>query len=405
MRTWRPLALLLVPAAAGALGTLLAAAAAGMHADDLRHILWLIVPALLATVAAIAVVRLILAHLSVRQGMATVSFVGAAVALANLAVLSAGMFVSSHDATIVAVFVVYSAGAGVGAALALAGAQARAIDRLSATATQLAAGDLTARVGRLDAGKELAALGEVVDDMASRLARSTARERELDGRRRDLMTAVSHDLRTPLARLRAMTEAIDDGVVDDTATFRRYAAEMRVSVDQLVGLVDDLFELAQIEAGAIEAEAERARLGDVVRSAMAAVLPLAEDKRVAMETMLNSASDVPCSPHMVRVLQTLLSNAVQHTPADGTIRIEADQSEAGLEMRVEDTGKGIAPADLPRIFDPFYRGDPSRSGPGSGLGLTLARRIVEAMGGHIDVANLDPCGARFSVILPALSSR
>ncbi len=153
MKTWRPLALLLVPAAAGALGTLLAAAAAGMHADDLRHILWLIVPALLATVAAIAVVRLILAHVSVRQGMATVSFVGAAVALANLAVLSAGMFVSSHDATIVAVFVVYSAGAGLGAALALAGAQARAIDRLSATARQLAAGDLTARVGRLDAGR------------------------------------------------------------------------------------------------------------------------------------------------------------------------------------------------------------------------------------------------------------
>jgi signal transduction histidine kinase len=386
------------------LGTLLAAAAAGMHADDLRHILWLIIPALLATVAAIAVVRLILAHLSVRQGMATVSFVGAAVALANLAVLSAGMFVSSHDATIVAVFVVYSAGAGVGAALALAGAQARAIDRLSATATQLAAGDLTARVGRLDAGKELAALGEVVDDMASRLARSTARERELDGRRRDLMTAVSHDLRTPLARLRAMTEAIDDGVVEDTDTFRRYAVEMRRSVDQLVGLVDDLFELAQVESGAIEAEVARARLADVVTSAIAAVRPAADEKHLALESTLNGAGDADCSPRMVRVLQTLLSNAVRHTPADGTIRIEAHRSRAGLEIGVEDTGEGIAPADLPRIFDPFYRADPARGGPGSGLGLTLARRIVEAMGGRIDVANLDPCGARFSVVLPRLSS-
>jgi signal transduction histidine kinase len=401
MKTWRPLALLLVPAAAGALGTLLAAAAAGMHADDLRHILWLIVPALLATVAAIAVVRLILAHVSVRQGMATVSFVGAAVALANLAVLSAGMFVSSHDATIVAVFVVYSAGAGVGAALVLAGAQARAIDRLSATARQLAAGDLTARVGRLDAGKELAALGEVVDDMASRLARSTSRERELDGRRRDLMTAVSHDLRTPLARLRAMTEAIDDGVVEDTDTFRRYAVEMRRSVDQLVGLVDDLFELAQLEAGAIEAEVERARLADVVTSAMAAVRPAADEKHLALESTLNGAGDAHCSPRMVRVLQNLLSNAVRHTPADGTIRIEAHRSRAGLEIGVEDTGEGIAPADLPRIFDPFYRADPARGGLGSGLGLTLARRIVEAMGGTIDAANREPCGARFSVVVPA----
>jgi signal transduction histidine kinase len=243
-----------------------------------------------------------------------------------------------------------------------------------------------------------------MDDMAARLARSTRRERELEDRRRDLITAVSHDLRTPLARLRAMIEAIDDGVVEDTATFRRYAAEMRLSVDQLVGLVEDLFELARIEAGAIEAEADRARLEDVVRSAMAAVQPHAEDKRVALQTMLNGAGDARCSPHMVRVLQTLLSNAVRHTPADGTIRIEADRSEDGLEMRVEDTGEGIPADNLPRIFEPFYRADPSRSGPGSGLGLTLARRIVEAMGGHIDAANRVPRGARFSVTLPTTSS-
>ncbi len=401
VKAWRPIALLLVPAAAGAVGTLLAAAAAGMHADDLRHIAWLIVPALLSTIAAIGAVRLLLPRLSVRQGLATVSFVGAAVALANLAVLSAVMFVDGHDATVVAVFLIYSAGAGVGAALALAGAQTRALDRLSATAQRLATGDLEARVGPLDAGTELDALGRAVDDMADQLARAAARERELEARRRDLVTAVSHDLRTPLARLRAMTEAIDDRVVDDTETFRRYAAEMRRSVDQLVGLVDDLFELAQVEAGAIEAESKRARVVDVVRSAVAAVQPLADDKRLALELTLDGAADTRCSPHLVRVLQTLLSNAVRHTPADGTIRIEAGHSDAGLEMRVDDTGDGIAADDLPMIFEPFYRADPARSGPGSGLGLTLARRMVEAMGGHLEAVNLTPCGARFSVTLPA----
>ena len=149
-KAWRPVALLLVPAAAGAAGTLLAAAAAGMHADDLRHILWLIVPAMLSTVAAILAVRMLLPRLSVRQGLATVSFVGAAVALANLAVLSAVMFVSSHDATVVAVFLVYSAGAGVGAALALAGAQTRAIDRLSDD--RAAAGERRPRGSRRRAG-------------------------------------------------------------------------------------------------------------------------------------------------------------------------------------------------------------------------------------------------------------
>jgi signal transduction histidine kinase len=401
MRSWRPLALLLVPAAAGAVGTLVVGAAAGMHADELRHLLWLIVPALLATAAAIGVVRLLLPRLSVRQGLATVAFIGAAVALANLMALSAEMFVSGHDARMVAVFVTYSAGAGVGAALTLAGAQSRAFDRVSSTAGRLAAGDLSARVGRLDAGRELSDLAAAIDDMASRLELATSRERELEERRRDLITAASHDLRTPLARLRAMIEAIDDGVVDDTVTFRRYAAEMRGSVDQLVGLVDDLFELARVEAGAIEAEGDRARLSDVLRSAMAAVLPQAEDKGLVVESRLNGAGDAACSPHMVRVMQTLLSNAIRHTPADGTIRIEAGTTKAGLEVYVEDTGCGIDESDLPRVFEPFYRGDPARSGQGSGLGLTLARRIVEAMGGRIEAENRAPTGARFSVVLPA----
>src|SRR5262249_27126519 len=278
--------------------------------------------------------------------------------------------------------------------------QTRAIDRLSATARQLAAGDLDARVGTLDAGTELAELGRVVDDMADRLARATAHERDLEARRRGLMTAGAPELPPPPARLRAMTEALDDRVVDDTETFRRYAAEMRRSVDQLVDLVDDLFELAQLEAGAIEAETDRARVVDVVRSAVAAVQPLADDKRLALESILNGAGDTPCSPRMVRVLQTLLSNAVRHTPADSTIRIEAGTSDAGLEMCVEDSGEGIAATDLPMIFEPFYRADPARSGPGAGLGLTLARRMVEAMGGRLEAANLSPCGARFSITLP-----
>jgi signal transduction histidine kinase len=214
---------------------------------------------------------------------------------------------------------------------------------------------------------------------------------------------VSHDLRTPLARLRAMIEAIDDDVVKDRETFRRYAAEMRRSVDQLVGLVEDLFELAQVETGAIEAEAKRARVADVVQSAVAAVRPQVDEKRLAVEWALDGAGDARCSPHMVRVLQTLLSNAARHTPADGTIRIQADRSDAGLEMSVEDTGEGIPVEDLPMIFEPFYRADQSRTEPGSGLGLTLARRIVEAMGGRIDAANRTPRGARFSVTLPAIA--
>jgi signal transduction histidine kinase len=99
-------------------------------------------------------------------------------------------------------------------------------------------------------------------------------------------------------------------------------------------------------------------------------------------------------------VQNLLVNAVRHTPADGTIRVEARRSGDALELAVADTGEGIAPADLPRVFDPFFRADPARQGPGAGLGLALAKRIVEALGGRITAESEPARGSRFAVVLP-----
>jgi signal transduction histidine kinase len=317
VKAWRPLALFLVPAAAGAVGTLLAAAAAGMHADDLRHIVWLIVPALLSTVAAVGAVRLLLARLSIRQGVAAVSFVGAAVALANLAVLSAVMFVSGHDATVVAVFLVYSAGAGVGAALALAGAQTAPSTGCRRPHSGWRRETLEARVGALD-GTELDALGRAVDDMADRLARlppasaarGSAATRPRDGR--------LHDLRTPPARLRAMTEAIDDRVVDDTETFRRYGGDGRRSISSSDW--STICSSSHRSRPRCHREPNPSGLGvvDVVRSAVARSSRRRDDQALAVESVW-TARRCAVPPHMVRVLQTLLSNAVRHTPADGTI--------------------------------------------------------------------------------------
>ncbi|MGH9268733.1 MAG: sensor histidine kinase, partial [Acidimicrobiales bacterium] len=253
---------------------------------------------------------------------------------------------------------------------------------------------------------ELATLARTLDTTLDRLCSSLARQRELEGRRRDLITAVSHDLRTPLASLRAMVEAVDDGVVEDLPSLRRYAAEMRRDVDSLVALVDDLFELAQLEAGAIEAETERVRLGEVVRSAVAACRLQAREKGLSLEAELGGTVDLPCSPRLSRVLQNLLANAIRHTPSDGTVRIEASRGPGGLELVVVDTGEGIPPEDLERVFEPFWRGDPSRSGGGAGLGLALAKRIVEALGGRIEAASPAHAGggghpgSRFAVQLP-----
>jgi signal transduction histidine kinase len=400
MTGWRTLGLVVAVAAAGAAGTLAVGAATGMGSGDLVHLLGLLLPAAAVTVVAAVGSRPLLARASLRQRFVAVALMAIVVALANLAVLTTQMFVSDHDATLVAVLLLYSVGAGVGAALVLARSSSAAVRRLAETAQALGAGDLGVRAGDVGAGPELDTLARTLDAMAAGLEESLERERALEGVRRDLITAVSHDLRTPLASLRAMIEAIDEGVVDDPASMRRYAREMRGSVVQLSGMVDDLFELAQLDAGRIETETHRARLDEVVRTALATVEPAARQKRVALVADLGGAENVPCSPRLTRVLQNLLGNAVRHTPADGTIRIAARRAADRLEVEVEDTGEGIAPEDLARVFEPFFRADPSRSRGGAGLGLALAKRIVETLGGRIGAESTPKRGSRFAVELP-----
>lgn len=400
MKALRPVGLLLAVAGVGFAGTLAAGAGSGLHPGSLLHLAALIAPALAVTVIATGVAGTALGRSSIRVSTAAVAVVGAASGLANLAALASLMVVSRQDATLLGVLLVYATGAGVGAALAFGSARARAIDRLAAVARELGKGTLTARVGPLASGPELEMLARTLDDMAGRLQDAMARERMMEARRRDLMTAISHDLRTPLSSLRAMVEAIGDRVVDDAQALRAYTAEMRRAVIHLATMVDDLFELAQLETGAIDADTARAKLADVVRSAVAAVEFQAADRHLSLREDLGGLGGTACSPRLARVLQDLLANAIRHTPADGTVLIEARQRQAGLEVAVEDNGEGIRPEDLPRIFEPFYRADPARAGPGAGLGLALANRITKALGGHLDVESKPQAGARFTIRVP-----
>jgi signal transduction histidine kinase len=385
---------------AGALASLGLGAALGVEGSELRHLGLLLLVALIATVAATVAARPVLAQASVRWRFVAIAALAVLVSLVNLGVLTLLMSVSHHDATLVAILLVYSVGAGIAAALALAKAWGTAVGHLVEGARSLADGDLDHRVGRLGAGPELDTLAATLDETAARLKRSLARERAGEARRKDLITAVSHDLRTPLASLRAMVEAISDRVVDDPPTLQRYASEIRRSVDSLALLVDDLFELVQIDAGAIEAESERVRLDEVVRSALATCELQAREKGLLVETEIKEGRECLCSPRLVRVLQNLLQNAIRHTPADGTVRMEARRGPDGLELVVEDSGEGIAPAALEQVFEPFWRGDAARSSSGSGLGLALAKRIVESLGGQIRVQSEPAQGSRFAVIVP-----
>ena len=400
VRSLRPLLLLAAIAAAGAAGTLAAGALVGMHGGELEHLGLLILPAALASLVAVAAARPLLARSPVRIRLVAVAAVAAVVALVNLSVLAHQMSVTPHDATTIGVLLLYSLGAGIGAALVLGRTTTAAVARLANTARALGRGDLDARVGRVTAGPELTTLAETFDEMGDQLQQALSRIREVEARRRDLITAVSHDLRTPLSSLRATVEALDEGMVEDPKTLQRYVHGMRGSVDALVVLTDDLFELVQLDASAIEAESERARLADVVSSALAACESQALAGGLAVTTRLNGAADTPCSLRLVRVLQNLLQNAIRHTPADGTVLIEARREPGMLEIAVEDTGEGMSPDILAHVFDPFYRGDPARTGARSGLGLTLTQRIVEGLGGGIEAESRPSIGSRFAVRLP-----
>ncbi len=399
--TWRSLASVGTVGALGAAASLGIGAATGMPGGDLAYLAILMAVAVAATVGATALAGRVVDRASFRSRLLSVTLAGVAVSLLNLAALALLMFVSGHDAALMAILLAYAGAVGVAAALALARAPASALTRLSDTARRLGRGDLDARVGPVTAGPELEALARTLDDMAARLQASIAGERQAEERRRDLMTAVSHDLRTPLAGLRVMVEAISDGVVEDVPTLRRYADEMQRAVATLGALVDDLFELSQLDAGAIRAETRRARLAEVVESALSACEGQVREKGLAVVTDLTDVDEALCSPRLIRVLQNLLQNAIRHTPMDGSVRVEAHRRPDGLEVAGEDTGEGIAAESLGRVFEPFWRGDSARSSPGSGLGLALAKRIVEAMGGDIRVTSGPARGSRFEVLLPA----
>jgi signal transduction histidine kinase len=398
--TWRPVALAAAVAVVGAAGTIAVGALVGMGGAELAHLGLLLLPAAVVTVVAAVLSGPLLARASFRGRLVAVAVIAAVASLANLGALAALMFVDPHDAVLTGTLLVYSLGAGVAAAVVASRAQSSAVERLARAASRLARGDLDARIGPLAGGPELDALARTLDEMAERVQRSITAERAADQTRRDLITAVSHDLRTPLAGLRAVAEAIEDGIVEDPPTLRRYMADLRAQVGALSGLVDDLFELVQLEEGALLRESSRARLEEVVGSAIDACRAQAAAKGLLVERRLDGAGSAACSPRVGRVLQNLLQNAIRHTPADGTVRIEARRRPHAIEVAVADTGEGIPPEALDRVFDPFWRSDPSRSGSGSGLGLTLAKRIVETLGGDIRVESSPTAGSRFAVVLP-----
>jgi signal transduction histidine kinase len=328
---------------------------------------------------------------TLRARLVAVAVLAAGLPLAVLLLSGAVMVKMGEDVVLVAIAAGSSA-VGLAAALLVARSVTKSIERLRASSAELAAGELGARAP--EAGPaELAELGAAFNHMASRLE-------DLFDARRELVVWASHDLRTPLSSLQAMLEALEDGLGDPD----RYLASMREQVQVLGRLVNDLFELATIDAGALTVELREAALSGVVESCLRGLEVEAERRSVRLESRFDG--DLPpvlCAPEQVeRVLVNLVSNALRHTPSDGSVAVHVEPGAEDVRVSVEDTGEGLAPEALRRMFDRFWRGDEARTSgrSGAGLGLAISRALVEAQGGRIWAENRPGGGARISFTLP-----
>ena len=399
MRRHAVVVLAVVVAAAGA--TIAIAVANDMPRRDVVELAWLAAGAALATGTAGSVLLWVRRRGSVLQQALIVALTPVAAAMAGALLAANRMFVSNHD--LAALLVVLAATTGVAAvvALGLAHRLGTGVRTLESLAAQI---DGTSPVNaNRPATRELGELADQLTATSARLAEATARERALESSRRELIAWVSHDLRTPLAGIRAMVEALEDGLVegDDVA---RYHRTLGVEADRLSGLVDDLFELSRIESSTLQLTLQRVRLDDVVSDALAGAVPVARAKGVHLAGNVHEPAPVVqvAAAELSRVVRNLLDNAIRHTPTDGAVMVETGADGSAAFISVVDSCGGIPEDEIDRVFELAFRGDPARTPGehgGAGLGLAIARGLVEAHRGEIDVRN-EETGCRFTVRLP-----
>jgi signal transduction histidine kinase len=360
--------------------------------------------AAVAAAAGMAMLRL-LAGRSVATSLTVVAGVTVAATLAGVVVISLEMFISAKDRDVVLAVVIIAGVAGLAVALLL-GRRVSAASRLMLGAVQEVARGGAYRPPQAVLPAELAGLSAELVTAHRLLAESWERERALESSRRELVAWVSHDLRTPLAGLRAMAEALEDGVVADPLTIKRYHTQIGREADRLTVMIDDLFELSRIHAGALRLSCRLVGLGDLISEVLTSAEPLARAKGVRLRGLAGSRLPVFVdSAELGRALGNLVVNAIRHTPSDGRVEIVGDEDSGMAEVSVSDSCGGIPAEHLPRVFDVAFRGEIARTpgpGEGAGLGLSIARGIVEAHSGQIAVRNAGN-GCQFVVRLPLAS--
>ena len=330
--------------------------------------------------------------------------VGIMVVLINVGVTAAAMMISTHDLSLLGLLLGYSVAIAAIYSAFVSAWISDSLKTISSAARQMASGDYSVRVPE-SGERELAELGAAFNTMAGRLQAAFQRQRELEEARQGLIAAVSHDLRTPLFSLRVMVEAIADGVASDPETIRRYVKSMERETVNLGRLIDDLFEIARLDSGQVALRLEPSAISTLVLEICESMHAQASVRGIALHPRVDwSIAPVMVDPDQIqRVLYNLVQNAIRHTPADGSVIVEVLDLGGEVQVNIADTGEGILPDDMPYVFDRFYRGDKARSrdnGGGAGLGLAIAKRLVETHGGRIWVVQPDSGGSIFSFTLP-----
>ena len=318
---------------------------------------------------------------SIRRSVLIVGLAGLVIAAVTVGIAAQQMFLSSHDLNLLLVVLVFAVATTVAFAVSVSGDLTRDLEATAAAARRVQAGDLSARTGVVRAD-EVGTVAETFDRMAADLEQGDAERRSHEAARRQFLAAIGHDLRTPLASLRAAIEALEDGLAPDPD---RYLHSMDRDVAVLSSLVDDLFLLSRLEEGSVEMERGPIDITELADEAIEMLTPVAVSAEVQLELVAGQrVVAMGGSEAVSRVLRNLLDNAIRFAPSGSAVTVEV-LGEDGAEVRVVDDGPGFDPAFVGEAFERFSRGDPSRerSTGGSGLGLAIARGFVEALDGSI----------------------
>lgn len=312
------------------------------------------------------------------------------------------MFASPHDLLLAMVLLIFATGMAMALGYFLSSTVTNRIRTIDDAAQAIAKGDLDVRIP-VTGQDEMAGLARTFNQMAAQLQETERKQQELDALRRDLVAWAGHDLQTPLASVRAIIEALADGVVDDPESVQRYLRTAQKNIQSLSTLIDDLFQMSQLDAGGLPLDCADNSLSDLISDTLESFSELANQQGVHLEGSVSEGVDPVYidAQRIGRVLNNLVSNALYHTPEGGSVEVMASQLPEAVMVEVIDGGPGIPPEDLMHVFDRFYRGEKSRSRitGGAGLGLAIAKGIVEAHGGHIGVES-EPGKTRFFFTLP-----